>query len=488
MCNAVSSNPLVMQTLCSEAPEAQAVPAKLRTNLPKQPLELQAITAEAINHMRLVDAPPTGRGDVLRYEANRSDFIFELFFGNGKEIVVQPLTRADAENTEVRWKQGETKLGYPETQNQHIVRMRIRALHQLDTPLLLRAVNITRNGETLVQLQVTHTGPSQSPFEPPMSYPPDPMTPNPHIANVSVSRADLLGHQPQTGFLAPKLPPYSMNPMMFQSTTTTSAGDPNHYKFQGKELDAETGLYNFGARYYNPALGRFMSPDWSGRPAPVPYANFANPQSLNLYTFGLNNPLSMRDSDGHCPGDDCSKVKVTVTADTPSLLLNVPVKKADGSPGYVSGAGTVTTVQFERKGKAMVGVQVKESPTTKDNLANSPVPNKASSETKATSDAGTIHDVVMGVITPTTPQLYSFTADDKAGMTEVTTTEPYNRTTDQTLTFSVNGQTCQCTYSETLSNVDANGNLNKTKNPDGTNMQFSHTDPVVKPVKDKDQK
>ncbi|HEY6250424.1 MAG TPA: RHS repeat-associated core domain-containing protein [Candidatus Angelobacter sp.] len=46
---------------------------------------------------------------------------------------------------------------------------------------------------------------------------------------------------------------------MFQSTTTT--GDPNHYKFNGKELDAETGLYNFGARYYSPALGRFVTPD-----------------------------------------------------------------------------------------------------------------------------------------------------------------------------------------------------------------------------------
>jgi len=32
--------------------------------------------------------------------------------------------------------------------------------------------------------------------------------------------------------------------------------EPNHYLFTGKEKD-ENGLYYFGARYYNPRLGRF---------------------------------------------------------------------------------------------------------------------------------------------------------------------------------------------------------------------------------------
>lgn len=41
----------------------------------------------------------------------------------------------------------------------------------------------------------------------------------------------------------------------------------------------------FGARYYNPSLGRFMTPDWSATPKPIPYASLANPQSLNLYSF-----------------------------------------------------------------------------------------------------------------------------------------------------------------------------------------------------------
>jgi len=34
----------------------------------------------------------------------------------------------------------------------------------------------------------------------------------------------------------------------------------NHYKFTGKEEDI-TELYYFGARYYDPEVGRFISPD-----------------------------------------------------------------------------------------------------------------------------------------------------------------------------------------------------------------------------------
>ena len=74
----------------------------------------------------------------------------------------------------------------------------------------------------------------------------------------------------------------------------------NHYKFAGKERDAETGLDYFGARYYASNMGRWMSPDWADRPEAVPYSVMANPQSLNLYGYEGNNPLSNADADGHC--------------------------------------------------------------------------------------------------------------------------------------------------------------------------------------------
>ena len=73
--------------------------------------------------------------------------------------------------------------------------------------------------------------------------------------------------------------------------------------YTGKERDAESGLDYFGARYYGSSMGRFMSPDWSAKIEPVPYSKLDNPQSLNLYSYTLNNPLSNVDTDGHaCSG------------------------------------------------------------------------------------------------------------------------------------------------------------------------------------------
>ena len=74
---------------------------------------------------------------------------------------------------------------------------------------------------------------------------------------------------------------------------------PQNYKFTGKERDAETGNDNFGARYFSPTLGRWLSPDWSAVPAPVPYATLTNPQTLNLYQYVGNNPETAADIDGH---------------------------------------------------------------------------------------------------------------------------------------------------------------------------------------------
>jgi RHS repeat-associated protein len=76
--------------------------------------------------------------------------------------------------------------------------------------------------------------------------------------------------------------------------------DTNDYKFTGKKRDTETGLDYFGARYYANGLGRWVSADWSSTPVPVPYADFGDPQTLNLYGYVGGNPASKADPDGHC--------------------------------------------------------------------------------------------------------------------------------------------------------------------------------------------
>jgi RHS repeat-associated protein len=67
----------------------------------------------------------------------------------------------------------------------------------------------------------------------------------------------------------------------------------------GKERDTESGNDYFGARYYASTMGRWMSPDWSAKVEPVPYAKLDDPQTLNLYSYVGNNPLTKSDPDGH---------------------------------------------------------------------------------------------------------------------------------------------------------------------------------------------
>jgi RHS repeat-associated protein len=78
----------------------------------------------------------------------------------------------------------------------------------------------------------------------------------------------------------------------------------NHYRFTGKEHDSESGLDDFGARYFSSSMGRWATPDWNARPVTVPYANFGDPQSLNLYLYVRNDPVSHADADGHISNDN----------------------------------------------------------------------------------------------------------------------------------------------------------------------------------------
>ena len=75
--------------------------------------------------------------------------------------------------------------------------------------------------------------------------------------------------------------------------TAPAGGFPGvHYTFTGQERDDETGLYNYGARLYDPLLGRFISPDSIiSKPRKL--------QAFNRYSYVLNNPLKYVDPSGH---------------------------------------------------------------------------------------------------------------------------------------------------------------------------------------------
>jgi RHS repeat-associated protein len=62
--------------------------------------------------------------------------------------------------------------------------------------------------------------------------------------------------------------------------------------FTGERTDLENGLIHLNAREYDPMLGRFISPD-----SIIP--DLYDPQSLNRYSYVLNNPVNNVDPTGH---------------------------------------------------------------------------------------------------------------------------------------------------------------------------------------------
>ncbi len=63
-------------------------------------------------------------------------------------------------------------------------------------------------------------------------------------------------------------------------------------RYTGQRFDDAIGLYYYNARYYDPALGRFAQADTI---VPEP----GNPQSLNRYSYVLNNALRYTDPSGY---------------------------------------------------------------------------------------------------------------------------------------------------------------------------------------------
>ncbi len=120
--------------------------------------------------------------------------------------------------------------------------------------------------------------------------------------------------------------------------------------FTGQRAMTDLGIYHYGARFYSPKLGRFLSADTI-----VP--NPANPQDYNRYAYVRNNPVRYIDPSGHvcsdpedptptCYGSPLLQTKVgnKVIRGNGAELKNLSVKPAKAVIKGNNGAGPTPTV------------------------------------------------------------------------------------------------------------------------------------------------
>jgi RHS repeat-associated protein len=122
-----------------------------------------------------------------------------------------------------------------------------------------------------------------------------------------------------------------------QGYAANTQQDGQRKQFGSKERDGEIGLDFFISRYFSPTQGRYVSPDYfSGNPATLmnsfdrssalPYAVLPNPQTLNLYSYVENNPLSLIDPDGHVgKREKLGRYTVRVDRSNPNDAPNIHV-------------------------------------------------------------------------------------------------------------------------------------------------------------------
>lgn len=110
---------------------------------------------------------------------------------------------------------------------------------------------------------------------------------------------------------------------------------PNEPGYTGKFEEPDLGIQNFGARWYDPRIGRFLAIDPAG-------FDPQNPQSFNRYAYANNNPYKYVDPDGNSPLDagffivDTVSFGLAVASGDPAAIQSTGLDLAASAVGLAS--------------------------------------------------------------------------------------------------------------------------------------------------------
>jgi RHS repeat-associated protein len=105
------------------------------------------------------------------------------------------------------------------------------------------------------------------------------------------------------------------------------------YKFNGKELDNESDLYYYGARYYDPRISIWASVD----PLAEKYPN------ISPYVYCFDNPVRFIDPDGMAPGDPIKILFSTSSGNMKSIGISQDFRFTPPSNRNFSGNSMTAT-------------------------------------------------------------------------------------------------------------------------------------------------
>ena len=127
----------------------------------------------------------------------------------------------------------------------------------------------------------------------------------------------------------------------------------NAYLFTDQERDAETGLDYFGARYYDPWIGRFMAVDPESLGGITFARSAVDTQQTNLYSYARNSPSILRDPTGRfnemvCPGDPggCTRI-IGPTSSSPGSVTMSFTDGANQAPNPDASFGAALDTDSE---------------------------------------------------------------------------------------------------------------------------------------------